>query len=103
MAEQRKTEQWQPSQPIVTFKGFSGIQNTRPFTISSPWELVWRTRGTENSKAMTIGIYTLDGKISDYAGNESGSGRSYQPKGGTFYLNIYGTGDWEVSVVPIRE
>jgi len=43
------------------------------------------------------------GKQVDVAGNDTGKGRSYQPKGGTFYLGIQGIGDWEVSVVPATE
>ena len=81
---------------IASFKG-SGFQNTRPFTVSSPWEIVWDAHG------INIMVYTADGKQVDVAGNDTGKGRSYQPKGGTFYLGIQGIGDWEVSVVPATE
>ena len=83
---------------MTSFKG-SGIQNTRPFTVSSPWEIVWDGQG----KAVYIVIYNSDGSIAGGAGNDTGKGRSYQPKGGTYYLNIMMGENWQVSVVPVAE
>ena len=83
---------------VTSFKG-SGIQNTRPFTVSSPWEIVWDGQG----KAVYIVIYTSDGQLAGGAGNDTGKGKSYEPKGGTYYLGIQAMGDWQVSIVPVAE
>ena len=86
-------------QPSVgtSFKG-SGWQNTRPFKVSTPWEVVW-----DSQKPITIVIYTADDQTAGVAGNENGKGRSYQPKGGTFFLSIQTMDNWQVSVVPVAE
>jgi len=90
---------------ILTLKGF-GTQNTQPFTVSSPWKIVWiGTRRVDkrtqrlSGRAVTIGIYSANGEAVGATGNESGEGSSYQPKAGTYYLRISGEGFWQVSVI----
>jgi len=95
--------------PIFTLRG-AGTQNTKPFTILSPWRIVWvGTRKTDkrtqrlSGRAVAIGIYSANGEVVGAAGNQTGEGSSDQPKGGTYYLRISGEGFWQVRVIPISE
>jgi len=82
---------------IASFKG-SDIQNTRPFTVSSPWEIVWTSTP---GKFIAIHVYSIPRKWESVASNETGKGRSYQPQSGTFYLEIDADGDWQINIVTV--
>lgn len=104
-----KQEKMDERAPLFTIKG-AGTEKTEPFTVSSPWKIVWiglrrADKRTErlSGRAVTIGIYTANGEVVGVTGNESGEGSSYQPKGGTYHLRITGEGLWQVSVIPITE
>lgn len=77
----------------------NGVRNLRPFTVKDKWEIQWESKGT----MLTITIYQSDGTLGNIAAlqNGPGSGASYQPKGGEFYLQLSGTGEWTVRVVQL--
>lgn len=77
----------------------NGSRNTRPFIVKDRWELRWKLNG----EIIGIMIKHADGKYFATGGeqNKPGEGSSFQPKGGTFYLDITGMGDWTVTVVQL--
>jgi hypothetical protein len=87
---------------VAEYSG-KGVQTTRPFTVDGPWEVQW------SSDCLNLAIYL---KKSDEAGHASadlianqskGSGSSYQPRGGSYFLEIHGVvGTWRVKVVAIK-
>jgi hypothetical protein len=49
-------------------------------------------------------VYSSNGALAGVAANQlgAGKGQSFQPKSGSYYLQINGVGNWNVKVVPIR-
>jgi hypothetical protein len=84
---------------VVMELAANGQRNTRPFTVRDRWELRWDLQG------QMLGIMIRDGagKFVATGGQQDkpGQGTSYQPKGGTYYLEIVGMGDWTVRVVQL--
>lgn len=83
---------------IVQFSG-KGIQSTRPFTVRGRWEIQWAAKGMYFS----LGLHTAKGKLVDTVANQldSGTGSSYQPKGGKYYFKINAAHLWTIRVVSI--
>lgn len=83
---------------VASYSG-SGGQSMRPFTISDGWEIQWDFTGDY------LGIYLHDEDGSPVAvlANQqgSGSGASYQGRGGTFYIETNAIGDWTIRVVDV--
>lgn len=52
---------------------------------------------------LTITVRHRDGKLAATGGvaTAPGSGSSYQPRGGTYYLGVNGMGDWTVTVIQL--
>ena len=88
----------EPAQALLKVSA-NGIRNLRPFTVKDKWEIQWDSKG----ELLTITIRSADGKLINLAGMQQGpgSGSSYQPKGGDFYLEISGTGEWTITVVQL--
>ena len=84
---------------VVLELAANGQRNTRPFTVRDRWEVRWDLRG----EMVTVMIRDPDGKFVTAGGQQEkpGRGASYQPKGGTYYLDITGMGDWTVTVVQL--
>ena len=57
--------------------------------------MVHPTQGTESENPL--------GNLPNVGASQTGpgTGSSYQPKGGSFYLNVAATGDWTVTVVQL--
>ena len=81
----------------------SGLKNTEPFYISSPWFIRWKFKSGEHGNLTVAAHRIVDGKMDDvtYAvnANKSGSDISWIYDTGTFYLVIDPMmgGKWEVS------
>lgn len=77
----------------------NGQRNTRPFMVKDRWELRWDLRG----QTLGITIRDPDGKFVAAGGQQDkqGQGASYQPKGGSYFLEITGVGDWTITVVQL--
>jgi len=84
--------------PVVSLSG-NGMKNTRPFTVDKGWELQWDSTG----QMFQVFLYSSDGELAGVLANQmgSGSGSSYEAKGGTFYLQINAIGQWNIRVVQI--
>ena len=84
---------------VVLEVAANGQRNTRPFTVKDRWEIRWDLRGD----MVTVMIRDPEGKFVSAGGQQDkpGQGASYQPKGGTYYLEIIGMGDWTVTVVQL--
>ncbi len=92
--------------PVVAAEGqviqqvsANGMRNLRPFTVKDRWEIQWESKGT----LLTITIYKPDGTGGDIAAMQNGPGRgsSYLPKGGEYYLQVSGVGEWTVTVMQL--
>jgi PAN domain len=85
---------------IAEYSG-TGMQTTRPFTVDGPWEVQW-------SSDEFIQIFLSKADKEEHFPNiianqiESGSGSSYQPQGGSYYLKISAMGKWHIKVVTIK-
>lgn len=77
----------------------NGQRNLRPFTVKDKWEIQWNSKG----ELLSISIYKPDGELFSAGAMQQnpGSGSSYQPKGGEYYLHVSGMGDWTVTVVQL--
>jgi len=83
---------------IKSFSG-SGSKTTRPFVIQTAWEVQWSAKD-----GIQISLYDRDGNFVEAVASqmESGKGSSYNPKKGTFCLNIFSMGDWEIKIVAVE-
>lgn len=88
------------SDPVATFAG-SGIRNTRPFTVSGPWEAQWDAKGSSFSIYLYTATGSLDGVIASQQG--PGQGYSYQPNPGQYFLKVNAIGDWDISIVHVGD
>ena len=77
----------------------NGQRNLHPFAVKDKWEIQWDSKGT----LLGITIYRADGKMLEVAATQNGpgTGSSYQPLGGEYYLQVSGTGEWTVTVVQL--
>ncbi len=71
-----------------------------PFTLSGPWEVSWST----TADTLQIHLNSAEGTWITLLANQwqPGSGESYHPLGGTYYLLINATGPWKLDVREVR-
>lgn len=87
-----------PDAPALrTFDG-TGTRSTRPFEVGDGWEIQWTS-----SQGIRIVLFSASGEqIGVAAEQESGgSGSTFQPGGGDYFLRIEAVGDWEIRIVDI--
>lgn len=84
---------------VVFQQSANGVRNTRPFTVHDRWELRWDNKGP----LLSITIRQADGKLAGGGAmaTQPGTGASFEPQGGTYYLAVNGQGDWTVTVVQL--
>jgi hypothetical protein len=87
---------------IKSYSG-NGTQTTRPFVVKTSWEMQWDTKA-EDFMLFQVYLYDGDGNLVNIVANQTkpGKGSCYNPKGGTFYLNINAVADWEIKIVEIE-
>lgn len=94
---------WAPAEDVKPVFQYSanGTRNTRPFTVQDRWELQWDAKGGK----LAIFLFTADGErqgvLPIVTQEKSGSGASYYPKGGSYYLKVVTEGDWNITVVQV--
>ena len=83
---------------INEFSG-SGTKTTRPFSIQNTWEIFW-----ESKEGIQISLYDKEGNFIETVASqtEPGKGNSYNPKKGTFCLNIFSMGNWEIKIIAVE-
>ena len=83
---------------LKTFSG-SGGKNTRPFSVSSGWEIQWDAKGD----IFQLFLYKADGSMVGLPANQQGSGKgsSYQAKAGKYYLQVNAIGKWNIKIVQV--
>ena len=83
---------------LQTFSG-SGQSTTRPFRVDARWEIRWQASGD----IFQIYVFEENGTINGVAANQqgAGSGQAFQPKGGSYYLQMNAIGAWTVTVVQL--
>jgi hypothetical protein len=84
------------AQKVVEQFSGSGIKNTRPFTVSDPWEVSWDANGS----VFQIYLYDAGGSMEGVLANQQGPGEgsSYQPTPGRYYLKVNAVGNWSVEI-----
>ena len=85
---------------LIQKYGGNGRKITRPFRTSGPWEVQWQNDGA----GFAIWLHASDGERLDLLANEAsaGSGSSFVPTAGSYYLDISGSDLWIVRVVEIE-
>ncbi len=83
---------------VASFSG-TGTQSTRPFRVSSGWEIRWEAQGD----LFQIFLRNESGEPVGVPANQqgAGSGSSYQARGGSYYLEMNALGPWTVTVVDL--
>jgi hypothetical protein len=84
---------------IEKFDG-STAKTTGTFTVGDKWEVVWNSPAPLHVTLLNAGGEIVAGTAGMFRGS------LYQPKGGTFYLQVSGAGDgpmphWDISVVEV--
>lgn len=83
---------------VQTYQG-NGTQNTRPFTVGAGWEIQWDATGD----LFQAYLYDANGNLVEVAANQmgSGSGASFQPRAGSYYLQANAIGSWTIQIVQL--
>ena len=83
---------------VAEFSG-KGMNTTRPFTVDGSWEVQW-----SSDDFIQIFLEKAEGGLGDLVANEAetGSGSSYQPRGGSYYLKVNALGNWRIKVVAMK-
>ena len=83
---------------IREFSG-SGGRNTRPFEPQGPWEITWNAKGD----IFQVYVYSASGDMIGIAANQKGpgTGASYQPTGGAYYIQTNALGAWSIQVIEV--
>ena len=78
----------------------NGALNTRPFTVVPGWEIQWDASGD----IFQLYLHDGAGDLIGVAANQMGPGRgaSYQPRAGTYYLQVNALGRWSIRIVSIN-
>lgn len=83
------------SRVVASFKG-SGIVNTKPFKVNDSWNIEWDSKGY----IFQVYVFTESGELVGVAANQMGPGQgsSFQPRGGSYYLEVNAMGDWKIDI-----
>ena len=83
---------------IAKYSG-NGMKTTRPFKTDGSWEVQWDASG----QVFQIYLYDKSGEMVGILANQqgSGTGSSYQPKEGEYYLKVNAMGSWNIKIVNI--
>ena len=87
------------SETVVQDSSGNGIRTLRPFEVEDNWEIRWAAQGS-----LSIYVKQLDKAGADVATSQkgAGTGATWRPRGGRFYLEVNGTSDWTVRVVQLQ-
>lgn len=98
-AHQQNLDTTRTDEIIKEFSG-SDQHTTRPFTVKDGWEIQWKTKG----KFLQIYVLNANGELVTIAANAQipGKGSAYQPKGGTYYLDVNALGEWTIQIVKVN-
>lgn len=90
---------WSADEVIVQQLSANGSRNMRPFTVKDRWEIRWENKGA----VLAVAVRTAEGKLVSGGASATapGTGESFQPKGGTYYLDVTGMGEWTITVVQL--
>lgn len=87
------------AESVILKESANGSRNLHPFTVQDHWEVRW-----DATDRLSIWINDADGNpVGEAASqNKAGSGRSYQVRGGTYFLKVIGSHtDWTITVVQL--
>lgn len=85
---------------VAKFSG-DGTANTRPFTVAGPWKIQFDNM---SNHSFSIDLYGANGDLKSVAVSKPGrgTGSSYQPAAGTYFLGVDADGKWTVTVVRVK-
>ncbi len=83
---------------IILKESANGSRSLRPFTIQDKWEVRW-----DSTDVIFIYLRTEKGeKITTLASSlKAGSGHTFYPKGGMYFLEINSGADWTITVIQL--
>ena len=76
----------------------NGSRSLHPFTIQDKWELRW-----DSTEGISVTLYTDKGETVETlaSSDKAGSGSTFHPKGGSYFLKIISRGDWMITVIQL--
>jgi hypothetical protein len=76
-----------------------GSLSTRPFTTGGPWRLRWTISGSGGSRALFV-LRTSTGELVAIIAKQQGdgSGETYVPRAGSFFLEVAADGAWRLEI-----
>ena len=98
-SKSKETEDLSVIETDINFEG-SGMQTTRPFEVDDKWEIQWDASGM----IFQVFLYDSSGSLQGIVANQqgAGTGSSFQPTGGEYYLEINAMGNWEIEIVDVK-
>jgi len=90
---------WSADEQIVISQSANGSRSTRPFTVHDRWEIRWDAKADHFS----VTLFSATGDILDSLASQRkpGTGSTFYPKGGAYFLKVISGGDWTISVVQL--
>lgn len=88
--------------PVAELVG-QGTTNSRPFVVEGPWEIQWTAAAYfsvtvfEVPAAGAEPVYVQRAVLDE----DGGTGASYMPTAGRFYLEIRSAADWTINIVAV--
>lgn len=81
---------------VKEFQGNDDV-TTRPFKVHGGWVIQWESEG----KSIGIFVHDSKGELLNIATTQynPGKGETYQVKGGTYVLEIVGSGKWKIKIL----
>jgi hypothetical protein len=81
-----------------------GHQHLDPFSVESQWEVRWEFKGEFDNNLFQMAIHAKspDLPIAEVTQKGPGKGMRHLNKGGTYYLRVFGMGEWIITVVQLR-
>jgi|SRR6056297_2242313 len=98
--ENSKEDTTKSNEELIVEHSGKGVKTTRPFTTNGPWEIQWDAEG----QIFQIYLYSGEGNLVDVAANQTGAGTGsyYNPKDGTYYIEVNAMGNWELKIINVK-
>jgi len=82
---------------IILKESANCSRNLRPFKVKDKWEVRW-----DSSKDITVWLNDEKGQpLERLASSKAGSGSTFHPTGGSYFLKIISSGDWTITVIQL--
>ena len=87
----------------------NGAKKTGIFTVPDDWKILWSCVGGDYGGYLSVTVYDsnaayVDGAVNSMckAGNQATTGETEEHMSGSVYLDVNGTGDWQLQVQEMK-